>query len=96
MKKWHIAALVIVGLIVAGIAYTMYEKRRVGMVVRKRKADSALLDNEAIPATKSDIPGLGNKIEPVRGPLNPAQRRKWKEKAWNDVEEYNFDDLVYL
>jgi hypothetical protein len=28
MKTWHIAALVIVGLIVAGIAYTMYEKKK--------------------------------------------------------------------
>jgi hypothetical protein len=27
MKTWHIAALVIIGLIVAGIAYTMYEKK---------------------------------------------------------------------
>jgi hypothetical protein len=27
MKTWYIAALVIIGLIVAGIAYTMYEKK---------------------------------------------------------------------
>ena len=32
MKTWHIAALVIVGLIVAGIACTMYEKKKGGRV----------------------------------------------------------------
>ena len=29
MKTWHIAALVIIGLIVLGIAYAMYQKRNV-------------------------------------------------------------------
>ena len=47
MKKWHIAALVIVGLIVAGIAYTMYEKRKVGMVRRVGGGGgSAILQNQ--------------------------------------------------
>ena len=46
MKRWHIAALVVVGLIVLGIAYAMYQKRNVvpirksigvGNEYRKRK-----------------------------------------------------------
>ena len=46
MKTWHIAALVVVGLIVAGIAYTMYEKRKVGMVRRVGDGGgSAILQN---------------------------------------------------
>ena len=66
MKKWHIAALVIVGLIVAGIAYTMYEKRKVGMVRRVRNGGKAQLKTEGTPGANSGVPGLGNKVEPER------------------------------
>ena len=80
MKKWHIAALVIVGLIVAGIAYTMYEKKN---ALRRdpmwRHAQRQLL-SEGTPGTNSGIPGFGNKIEDDR-PAGPGIVRKWPESG---------------
>ena len=82
MKTWHIAALVVVGLIVAGIAYTMYEKRKVGMVRKVGGVGKAQLKTEGIPKTNSGLPGLGNKVEddrpagPVFGPDN-APKGLW-------------------
>ena len=74
MKKWHIAALIIVGLIVAGIAYTMYEKRKVGMVRRVGGGGgSKILQNHQRPSpfTPTIIPGDKPK-EPER-PAGPSQ-----------------------
>ena len=45
MKKWHIAALVIVGLIVAGIAYAMYERKRGTKRRLSSGGGSAILQN---------------------------------------------------
>ena len=70
MKKWHIAALVIVGLIVAGIAYTMYEKKnswRRDLVWRHAQSQ---LKSEGVPKENSDVPGLGPKVEKTR-PAGP-------------------------
>lgn len=70
MKTWHIAALVIVGLIVAGIAYTMYEKRKVGMVRRVGGVGgSAILQNhQRQKDTPPKIPG-----DQPREPERPAR-----------------------
>ena len=78
MKTWHIAALVIVGLIVAYIAYAMYEKKYGPLVVaRKRKADSALLHTEGTSEKKSDIPGWGNKKEPQTNSIGTQPEHSW-------------------
>jgi hypothetical protein len=70
MKTWHIAALVIVGLIVAGIAYTMYEKKRGRLVGGGGgKGGSAILNNhQRQKDNPSIIPGDVNngKKEPER------------------------------
>jgi hypothetical protein len=81
MKTWHIAALVIVGLIVAGIAYTMYEKKkreRVGFL--GGMGGSVVLDNHQ--RQKDDpaiIPGdvKNDKKEPERPAAN-----KWGDREW--------------
>jgi hypothetical protein len=85
MKTWHIAALVIVGLIVAGIAYTMYEKKR-GRIPLGGVFDvggSAVLNNHQ--RQKDDpsiIPGdvKNGKTEPER-PAGPGHGyvRSWPE-----------------
>ena len=57
MKTWQLGALIVVGLIVAGIAYTMYEekKKRVGGGVA---GGGAVLENILINRPSgSDIPG---------------------------------------
>jgi hypothetical protein len=63
MKTWHIAALVIVGLIVAGIAYTMYEKKGGKWLRARGPLPKAQLKSEGAPKANSGIPGLGNKVE---------------------------------
>ena len=70
MKKWHIAALVIVGLIVAGIAYSMYEKRKVGIKRRLSKGgESAILENHQRQKDNPSIMPGGHKVEPERPSL---------------------------
>jgi hypothetical protein len=67
MKTWHIAALVIVGLIVAGIAYTMYEKKKGGRLLRlPGPLPKAQMKSEGTQQENSNVPGLGNKVEPER------------------------------
>lgn len=71
MKTWHIAALVVVGLIVAGIAYTMYEKRKVGMVRRVGGGGgSAILQNHQ---RQKDSPTIipGDKPKEPERPAGP-------------------------
>ncbi len=103
MKTWHIAALVIVGLIVAYIAYAMYEKKYGPLVVaRKRKADSALLHTEAISEKKSDIPGWGNKkepqtnsigtqVDPWRIEIATEREIKRREREEREIPDFDFD-----
>ena len=106
MKTWHIAALVIVGLIVAGIAYTMYEKKK-GRIPFDGVFDvggSAILNNhQRQKDTPSNIPGdvKNGKKEPERpaGPgygLDPVGRRiygptrKTFERATRDRDDGEF------
>ena len=73
MKTWQLGALIVVGLIVAGIAYTMYEEKK------KRVRDvggngGAVLENLLINRPSgSDIPGrtvVGGGSEPqTNGPV---------------------------
>jgi hypothetical protein len=103
MKTWHIAALVIVGLIVAGIAYTMYEKKR-GRIPLGGVFDvggSAVLNNHQRPKDDpTKVPGLKPQ-EPERpaGPgygLDPVGRRiygptrKTFERATRDRDDGEF------
>ena len=85
MKTWHIAALVVVGLIVAGIAYTMYEKRKVGMVRKVGGGGKAQLLSEGTPKTNSGVPGLGEKVEPER-PARPEYNIDYGE--WHGRQVY--------
>jgi hypothetical protein len=57
MKTWQLGALIVVGLIVAGIAYTMYEekKKRVGVVVGD--VGAVLENRQTQRPAGSDIPG---------------------------------------
>ncbi len=76
MKTWHIAALVIVGLIVAGIAYTMYEKKGGRWLkLRAGPLSKAQMKSEGVPKANSDIPGL-EKVESERpaGPVSLGRR----------------------
>ena len=58
MKTWHIAGLVIVGLIVAAIAYGMYAKDSAwGKKLRGWWSGIALLDNTQVPKNPSVVPG---------------------------------------
>ena len=67
MKTWHIAALVIVGLIVAGIAYTMYEKKNSWRRDPMWRHAQRQLKSVGVPKTNSNIPGLGlGGVEPER------------------------------
>jgi hypothetical protein len=104
MKTWHIAALVIVGLIVAYIAYAMYEKKYGPLVVaRKRKADSALLHTEGTSEKKSDIPGWGNKKEPETNSIGTQVSNPWqieiatereikrREREEREIPDFDFD-----
>ena len=110
MKTWHIAALVIIGLIVAYIAYAMYEEKYGPLVVaRKRKADSALLRTEATSEKKSDIPGWGDKKEPQTNSIGTQfapdswmeiaatreQQRREREEVEIPVFDF-YDDEKYL
>ncbi len=72
MKTWHIAALVIVGLIVAGIAYSMYEKKRGRLVgFLGVGGGSAVLNNHQRPKDDpTKVPGLKPQ-EPER-PAGPV------------------------
>lgn len=79
MKTWQLGALIVVGLIVAGIAYTMYEekKKRVGVVVT---GGGAVLENLLINRPSgSEIPGravVGGGGEPkTNGGLTDDQLR---------------------
>ncbi len=111
MKTWHIAALVIVGLIVAAIAYAMYEEKYGPLVVaRKRKADSesALLHTEATSEKKSDIPGWGNKKEPQTNSIGTQVSNPWwieiaterererREREEREIPVFDFYDDKYL
>ena len=84
MKTWHIAALVVVGLIVLGIAYAMYQKRNVvpirksigvGNEYRKRKNRS------------TDSRDLW------RRPHLKTIEREHKRAKKDDTHYYNFDDF---
>lgn len=68
MKTWHIAALVIVGLIVIGIAYAMYEKNG-GMV------PYSFLRPPAYNTTYGYKQG-----RPVYGPTRKTWRRDWGDE----------------
>ena len=108
MRTWHIAALVIVGLIVAYIAYAMYEEKYGPLVVaRKRKADSALLHTEATSEKKSDIPGLANKKEPQTNSIGTQVAQSWmdiaterererREREEREIPVFDFYDNEYL
>ena len=72
MKTWHIAGLVIVGLIVAAIAYGMYDKSTDwGKKLRGWWSGFALFDGTQVPKKPSNIPG-GEKINTDRpgGPMD--------------------------
>ena len=108
MRTWHIAALVIVGLIAAYIAYAMYEKKYGPLVVaRKRKVDSALLHTEATSEKKSDIPGLANKKEPQTNSIGTQVAQSWmdiaterererREREEREIPVFDFYDNEYL
>ncbi len=109
MKTWHIAAFVIVGLIVAYVAYAMYEKKYGPLVVaRKRKADSALLHTEATLKKKSDIPGWGEKKEPQTNSIGTQfapdfwkeiateREQKRREREEREIPDFDFYDDKYL
>ena len=91
MKTWHIAALVVVGLIVAGIAYTMYEKRSVvpirksigvgGEYRRKRKNMS------------TDTRDQDHNLSLWRGPHRKTIEREEKRAKKDDTHYYKFDDF---
>jgi hypothetical protein len=84
MKTWHIAALVIVGLIVAGIAYTMYEKKAKGRWLRAPgPLSKAQMGSEGVPKANSDVPGLGPKVEPER-PGGPGVFDSGGGRMYND------------
>ena len=88
MKTWHIAALVIVGLIVAGIAYTMYEKRKVGMVRRVGGGGgSAILENHQ---RQKDSPTIipGDKPKEPERPAGPVFGPENAPKDWWAEQEY--------
>jgi hypothetical protein len=70
MKTWHIAALVIVGLIVAGIAYTMYEKKKGNWLRLPGPLTKAQMSSEGVPKANTGIPGVGDKVERTR-PAGP-------------------------
>ena len=75
MKTWHIAGLVIVGLIVVAIAYGMYAKDSAwGKKLRGWWGGFAILDNTQVPKNQSsDTPG-GQKLNVERpgGPGGPT------------------------
>ncbi len=87
MKTWHIAALVIVGLIVAGIAYTMYEKKKgrsLGFL--GGMGGSAILNNhQRQKDNPSIIPGdvKNGKKEPER-PAGPGVFDSGGGRMFND------------
>ncbi len=87
MKTWHIAALrvVIVGLIVAGIAYTMYEKKK-GMRLGGGGGGggSAILNNHQRQKDEpSIIPGdvKNGKKEPER-PAGPVTEKELRDMGY--------------
>ncbi len=89
MKTWHIAALVIVGLIVAGIAYTMYEKKkggRVGWGLGDGGGSAVLNNHQRQKDDPSIIPGdvKNGKKEPERpaAPKDPLQGPN-SGRAWD-------------
>lgn len=107
MKKWHIAALVIIGLIVAGIAYAMYEKRNAWRRDPMWRHAKRQLLSEGTPETNSGVPGLGPKTEKqtntigtqTSDPFVASERREKRARAdaWVDSTDWGFDDLgTYL
>ena len=59
MKTWHLGALIVVGLIVAGIAYTMYEKKK-GRGGGGGGGGGAVLNNLLVNhKDRPEIPGRG-------------------------------------
>ena len=88
MKKWHIAALVIVGLIVAYTAYTMYEKknawRRDAMWRHAQK--QVLNNNQRQKDSPTIVPGDA-KNEPER-PAGPVFGPENAPKDWWAEQEY--------
>ena len=81
MKTWHIAALVVVGLIVAGIAYTMYEKKSAWRRDPMWRHARSQLKTEGTPKTNSGLPGVGNKVEEER-PAAPMSRTQIENMLW--------------
>ena len=76
MKTWHIAALVIVGLIVAGIAYTMYEKKKRGRVgFLGGMGGSVILDNHQ---RQNDDPSI------IPGDINNGKKEPERPAAAKD------------
>ena len=89
MKTWHIAALVIVGLIVAGIAYTMYEKKnswRRDPMWRHAQRQMILNNHQRQKDTPSNIPGdvKNGKKEPER----PAAVTGYEYQAYDPNQEW--------
>ena len=85
MKTWHIAALVIVGLIVAGIAYAMYEKKkgvRLGWGGGGGGGSAILNNNQRQKDDPTIIPGLPKK-EPER-PAGPGVFDSGGGRMYND------------
>ena len=83
MKTWHIAALVIVGLIVAGIAYTMYEKKRGRRLGGSGGGkESVILDNHQ---RQKDGPSIipGDVKNDKKEPERPAASKDAGDLEWS-------------
>ena len=65
MKTWHIAALVVVGLIVAGIVYSIYKREVYGPFLR--------------PPAYNTSYGVKDGL-PVYGPTRKTWKATWKDE----------------
>ena len=88
MKTWHIAALVVVGLIVAGIAYAMYQKRN---VVPIRKSIGVGGEYRKRKNMSTDTRDQDHNLSWWRGPKTIERKEKRAKK--DDTHYYKFDDL---
>ena len=103
MKKWHIAALVIVGLIVLGIAYAMYEKKRGTKRRLSGGGGSAILENHQRQKDTPPIMPGANKTEKQTNSIGTnvgmedwglrEERREKRARLDEWVADYGFEDL---
>ena len=87
MKTWHIAALVIVGLIVAGIAYTMYEKKNSWKRDLMWRHAQRQMKSEGVPKTNTKVPGL-EKVEPERPAAVVGPHTGYEYEAYDPNQEW--------